>query len=85
MDNMRFSRTLGLFLAVGLTGSSGGCGPPALTPIEQQKVEEVVKQERVGRHKELKEDLKAAKQLQANAQKTQAVTRKAALRGQAGP
>ena len=85
MAKTRIGWTLGLFLAVGLTGSSGGCGPAALNPTDQQKVEEVVKKERVGRHQELNENLAAAKQLQGDARKTEAASRKAALRGKAGP
>jgi hypothetical protein len=77
MENTRFIRTLGLFLVLGLTGLSAGCGPTALSPTDQEKVDTGIKKDRVGRHKELNEDLKAGKQVQGK----QAPGRKAANRG----
>jgi len=81
MENKRFIPTFGLFLVLGLTGLSGGCGPTELSPTDREKVDAVIKKERAGRHKELNEDLKTAKQTQGNAQKQQTSARKAAHRG----
>jgi hypothetical protein len=80
MQLARFVQTLGLSLALGLAGLAGGCGPAALSPTDQQKVEEIGKQERAGRHQELK----AVQKTQADAKKDQGAGRKAAHRGQAG-
>jgi hypothetical protein len=77
MENTRFIRTLGLFLVLGLTGLSDGCGPTALSPTDQEKVDAGIKKDRVARHKELNEDLKAGKQVQGK----QAAGRKAAHQG----
>jgi hypothetical protein len=84
MENKRFVRTLGVCLVLGLNGLWGGCGPSALSPADQETVEATIKHERAGRHKELNEDLKAAKQLKVDAQKKQAAGRRAANRGPAG-
>jgi hypothetical protein len=84
MENKRFVRTLGVFLVLGLTGLSGGCGPTALSPSDQAKVDAGIQKERAGRHKELNADLKAAKQLQGNVEKKQAAGRKAGRRGPGG-
>jgi hypothetical protein len=85
MEKRQFVRTLGLVLVLGVTGLAGGCGPAALSPADQEKVNATIKNERAGRHKELNEQLKAAKQLQGNAQQKQAVARKAAHRRTGGP
>jgi hypothetical protein len=85
MENKRFIPTVGLFLVLGLTWFSGGCGPTALSPADQEKVDATIKKERTGRHKELNEDLKTAKQAQGNVQNKRAGARRAANRGQGGP
>jgi hypothetical protein len=77
MPTARIVRTLGLFCVLGLAGLAGGCGPAALNPADQEKVERVIKEERKGRHQELK----ATQKLQADAQKKQGAARKAAHRG----
>ena len=84
MENKRLIRTLGLFLVLGLTGLSGGCGPTALGPADQEKVDAIIKKERAGRHKELNEDLKAAKQARGNVQKKQAAGGEPRRRGPGG-
>jgi hypothetical protein len=85
MENMRLIRTLGLFMMLGLTGSSGGCGPTALSPADQEKVDAIIKKEHAGRHKELNDDLKSAKQARGNVQKQRAGARRAANPGQGEP
>jgi hypothetical protein len=80
MQLARFVRTLMLFLVLGLAGQAGGCGASALNPADQEKVEEIGKKERAGRHQELK----AVHKNQADAEKNQATARKGAHRGAAG-
>jgi hypothetical protein len=81
MENKRFIRTFGLYLVLGLTGLSGGCGPTALSPTDREKVDAVIKKEHVGRHKELNEDKRSAKQLKGDTQRKQAAGRSGAQQG----
>jgi hypothetical protein len=85
MENARFIRTSGLFLVLGFTWFLGGCGPTALSPTDQEKVDATIKNQHAGRHKELNEDLKITKQAQGNVQKKRAGARGGANRGQGGP
>jgi hypothetical protein len=85
MEYMRLIRTVGLFTMLGLTGSSGGCGPTALSPADQEKVDAIIKKEHAGRHKELNDDFKSAKQARGNIQKQRGGARRAANPGQGEP
>jgi hypothetical protein len=81
MENRRFIPTFGFFLVLGLTGLTAGCGPTALSTTERAKVDEVIKKERVGRHKELNEDMKTSKQQNGDTQRKQAAGRRGARQG----
>jgi hypothetical protein len=78
MEQKRLIPTFGLCVWLGVTGLTGGCGPTALSTSERAKVDEGIKKERAGRHKELNEDMKTAKQQKGDAQRKQAAGRRGA-------
>ena len=81
MENKRFIATFGFSLALSLTWLTAGCGPTALSTTERAKVDEVIKKERVGRHKELNVEMKTAKPQKGETQRKQAAGRRGAHQG----
>ena len=82
MQLERFVRTLGLFLAVGLVGLAGGCGPGPQSPADQKVADEIIRKEHAGHHQQLKADVK---KIQADAKKIEGASKKGGHRGQTGP
>jgi hypothetical protein len=68
-----------LCLVLGAFALAAGCGPTVLSPPEQAKVDEAIKQARGALHKDMNAD--RAKQ-QAVVQQRESASRKGARRGQ---
>jgi hypothetical protein len=79
MQLVRFVRTLGFLLVLGLAEFGGGCSPGSRVPTSLE-AHKIIQESHRGTHQQLKAD---AKKVQADIQK-QGAMRKGAHRGAAG-
>jgi hypothetical protein len=80
MRVIRFVRTSGLLLVLGLAGSGGGCGVGTEVAVDQDR-ENQIRESKKTAHRQVAED---AKHAQNESKKQQGASRKAAHRGPAG-